>query len=578
MSQRSARIAAAIATADVSEPPRPSVVTRPVSLCMPWKPVTTATSLRSRKRLISSAPLMSSMRAAACAFEVRIGSCQPCQERALTPMPSSTSASSPAVTCSPDATTASYSRASCSGAASRHQSTSRLVVPAMAETTTATSWPASTSRLTWRATLRIRSMSASDVPPNFMTRRDMWRGVPGKRRVLHSGEGRVRQPGRSYPLPLWERVAPKARGEGFASREDTPSPGSQLRCSPPSPTGGEGGTEHGALRRLADLRQMLRDQPQVLDELPVFPRLGRLVRQAQQEGRMHRDETLDAVAQRHQLSARARDRLVAAGQRPRRGRAERHRDLRLEKTQLVLQPPVTGFDLVGVRLLVNAPLAARLEFEVLHGIRDVDAGAVDAGLGERAVEHLPGRSDERLAGQILLVARLLADEHDPRVRRPLAEHGLGRVLVERAALAMLGRLAGRGETAEVGVRFVSPGRGREQVRPGLAFSRHRAPSGYGYVLLMFSLGGGVKPALERKSQQREAFRMDYRNLGASGLKVSPLCLGTMMFGGPTDEATATRIVAKAKEQGVNFIDSADGYAGGKSEEITGRAIGNQRHD
>jgi aryl-alcohol dehydrogenase-like predicted oxidoreductase len=72
--------------------------------------------------------------------------------------------------------------------------------------------------------------------------------------------------------------------------------------------------------------------------------------------------------------------------------------------------------------------------------------------------------------------------------------------------------------------------------------------------------------------------MQYRNLGASGVKVSPICLGTMMFGAATDEATAGRIVAKAKEQGVNFIDSADAYAGGKSEEITGRAIGNQRHD
>ena len=173
MSQRSAWIAAAIATAEVSEPPRPSVVMRPVSLCMPWKPAITATSLRSLKRLISSSPLMSRMRAAPWALEVRIGNCQPCQERALMPIPSSTIASRPAVTCSPEATTASYSRASCSGAASRHQLTSWLVVPAMAETTTATSWPASTSRLTWRATLRMRSISATEVPPNFITRRAM---------------------------------------------------------------------------------------------------------------------------------------------------------------------------------------------------------------------------------------------------------------------------------------------------------------------------------------------------------------------------------------------------------------------
>jgi aryl-alcohol dehydrogenase (NADP+) len=72
--------------------------------------------------------------------------------------------------------------------------------------------------------------------------------------------------------------------------------------------------------------------------------------------------------------------------------------------------------------------------------------------------------------------------------------------------------------------------------------------------------------------------MQYRNLGRSGMKVSPICLGTMTFGAATDEPMAGRIVAKAKDQGVNFIDTADGYAGGKSEEITGRAIGNQRHD
>jgi aryl-alcohol dehydrogenase (NADP+) len=70
--------------------------------------------------------------------------------------------------------------------------------------------------------------------------------------------------------------------------------------------------------------------------------------------------------------------------------------------------------------------------------------------------------------------------------------------------------------------------------------------------------------------------VDYRNLGRSGLKVSPLCLGTMMFGGATDEPTAQRIIAKAREAGVNFIDIADAYNGGRSEEVTGRAISNQR--
>jgi len=70
--------------------------------------------------------------------------------------------------------------------------------------------------------------------------------------------------------------------------------------------------------------------------------------------------------------------------------------------------------------------------------------------------------------------------------------------------------------------------------------------------------------------------MKYRRLGRSGLKVSPICLGTMTFGGPTDEPTAQRIVAKAREAGINFIDSADAYNGGRSEEVVGRAISNQR--
>lgn len=70
--------------------------------------------------------------------------------------------------------------------------------------------------------------------------------------------------------------------------------------------------------------------------------------------------------------------------------------------------------------------------------------------------------------------------------------------------------------------------------------------------------------------------MNYRYLGRSALQVSPLCLGTMMFGGETDAASATRIIDKAFDQGVNFIDCADVYHGGRAEQIVGRAIGARR--
>src|ERR1700733_12574928 len=70
--------------------------------------------------------------------------------------------------------------------------------------------------------------------------------------------------------------------------------------------------------------------------------------------------------------------------------------------------------------------------------------------------------------------------------------------------------------------------------------------------------------------------MDYRYLGRSALKVSPLCLGAMMFGGETDEVSSKRIIHKAYDQGVNFIDTADVYHVGRSEEIVGRAIAERR--
>ena len=70
--------------------------------------------------------------------------------------------------------------------------------------------------------------------------------------------------------------------------------------------------------------------------------------------------------------------------------------------------------------------------------------------------------------------------------------------------------------------------------------------------------------------------MDTVSLGRSGLKVTRLCLGTMMFGDRTDGAEASRIVASAREAGINFIDTADVYAKGESERITGRLIAPDR--
>lgn len=66
--------------------------------------------------------------------------------------------------------------------------------------------------------------------------------------------------------------------------------------------------------------------------------------------------------------------------------------------------------------------------------------------------------------------------------------------------------------------------------------------------------------------------MDFRTLGRSGLKVSPLCLGTMNFGGATPEVDARQIINRALDGGINFIDTADVYNEGESERVVGKVL------
>ncbi len=73
--------------------------------------------------------------------------------------------------------------------------------------------------------------------------------------------------------------------------------------------------------------------------------------------------------------------------------------------------------------------------------------------------------------------------------------------------------------------------------------------------------------------------MEYRQLGRTGTRVSALCLGTMNFGWVVDEAAAIRIVNEAIDCGINFIDTADCYQNGVSEEYVGKALAeNGRQD
>src|SRR5579871_6279209 len=74
--------------------------------------------------------------------------------------------------------------------------------------------------------------------------------------------------------------------------------------------------------------------------------------------------------------------------------------------------------------------------------------------------------------------------------------------------------------------------------------------------------------------------MEYRLLGRTGLEVSELCLGAMMFGawGNPDHEESIRVIHRALDEGINFVDTADVYSAGESEEIVGKALGGRRDE
>jgi aryl-alcohol dehydrogenase-like predicted oxidoreductase len=91
------------------------------------------------------------------------------------------------------------------------------------------------------------------------------------------------------------------------------------------------------------------------------------------------------------------------------------------------------------------------------------------------------------------------------------------------------------------------------------------------------LSHATRPICDRA---KKGLLMEYRPLGRTGVTVSRLCLGAMMFGafGNTDHDDAMKIIHRALDAGINFIDTADGYSAGESEEILGKALAGGRRD
>ena len=171
---------------------------------------------------------------------------------------------------------------------------------------------------------------------------------------------------------------------------------------------------------------------------------------------------------------------------------------------------------------MQPPLASHLMLEMFHRIGDENLRARNSCIFQRPVENAPRRADKRLAGEIFLVTRLLADEHEVGRPAPLAWDRLCRVLVERTARAFvlrLGKLRQRSDgrrKVEIELRFLSH-RALQSLPPAAStratsrrFGGVRIPVRFGYKeIFISSLRARVTPAIgsaERRPAGAPQFR------------------------------------------------------------------------
>jgi len=147
---------------------------------------------------------------------------------------------------------------------------------------------------------------------------------------------------------------------------------------------------------------------------------------AQNRRRMRRGDDVRRKVRFDRSSPVAGDPKIPAEKRLSCARAKTHQHVRLHDFQFGVEPRTAGLDFRLSRLLVNPALAALrcCPLEVLHYIRHVNFGAIDACFGEHFVQQSSCGADERVTCLVLLIARLFPDKHDAGALRPFAKHCL----------------------------------------------------------------------------------------------------------------------------------------------------------
>src|SRR3954470_12464227 len=187
--------------------------------------------------------------------------------------------------------------------------------------------------------------------------------------------------------------------------------------------------------------ELSRDALQVRDETLHFRPPAVVVGGAKNRRGVHRRRDPRRQWRGDERAPLLRDPEAASEQRLRRGRAEQHQHARLHERDFRLEPRTAGGNFRTVRLRMNAALAARLPLEMLYDVRDVDDPTIDAGLDERTIEQLSSRADERMACEILRIARLLAHHHHFGAARTFTEYRLCPTLVQVTRLTAARRIA-----------------------------------------------------------------------------------------------------------------------------------------
>src|SRR5579885_775608 len=453
ISHASAPSAAASATAVVSEPPRPSVVTSRVVVETPWKPATIAifpcsSASCTRPRRIST------MRALPCRASVTMPACDPVKETASRPRSMIAIETSATAIRSPAVRSMSCSRGCGSDETRRASSISRSVVSPIAETTTQTSLPASAASTTRRATRLISSGPATDVPPYFWTSTAIGRRLPAAGVEAEPGvRVRVQRPQGRRQVAEPEQPAgdPPARELGRALRV--------LEADRPEPGAGEG-------------REVGPQRVDVLVDAELLLVLLLRIRGARVRGaRALVQRGDDAAAARHARELAAHRRKVECVVE----RRDAERDVEAPVGER--EPLPVGLDAeVGADALLEEPAAAEPD----QRVDDEVGGHVGAAAGQEVLrgpalrradlEHPVAGADEPLeedAEAVLggapgavcpperavrvgedgvepvvgLVPALLAGERRPRRRLPELRLEPRRVRVDQAEDAVLGAVA-----------------------------------------------------------------------------------------------------------------------------------------